>query len=133
MFARCEGRWRGNRWSLKHFHAGALFWMIPCVCCVLSCLCQVRLYNPMDCSPPGSSLHGILQARILEWVAMPSSRGSSQPRDWNFISWRLLHWQAGSSPLVPPAKPLYDTVDITIIHFSKAIEPTPPRENTNLK
>ena len=35
----------------------------------------------MDTSPPGSSVHGILQARILEWVAMPSSRGSSQPRD----------------------------------------------------
>ena len=35
---------------------------------------------PHDCSPPGSSVHGILQARILEWVAMPSSRGSSQPR-----------------------------------------------------
>ena len=37
--------------------------------------------SPMDCSPPGSSSHGMLQARILEWVAMPSSRGSSQPRD----------------------------------------------------
>ena len=37
------------------------------------------LCDPMDCSPPGSSVHGILQARILEWVAMPSSRGSSQP------------------------------------------------------
>ena len=35
------------------------------------------LCNPMDCSPPGSSIHGILQARILEWVSMPSSRGSS--------------------------------------------------------
>ena len=35
----------------------------------------------MDCSPPGSSVHGILQARILEWVAMPSSGGSSHPRD----------------------------------------------------
>ena len=34
------------------------------------------LYDPMDCSPPGSSVHGILQARILEWVAMPSSRES---------------------------------------------------------
>ena len=33
------------------------------------------LCNPMNCSPPGSSVHGILQARILEWVAMPSSRG----------------------------------------------------------
>jgi len=39
-----------------------------------SCL---TLCDPMDCSPPGSSVHGILQARILEWVAMPSSRGSS--------------------------------------------------------
>ena len=37
--------------------------------------------DPLDCSPPGSSVHGILQARILEWVAMPSSRGSSSPRD----------------------------------------------------
>ena len=35
----------------------------------------------MDCNPPGSSVHGILQARILEWVAVPSSRGSSWPRD----------------------------------------------------
>ena len=35
----------------------------------------------MDCNPPGSSVHGILQARILEWVAISSSRGSSQPRD----------------------------------------------------
>ena len=40
----------------------------------------------MDCSPPGSSVHGILQARILEWVAMPFSRGSSQPRDGTWIS-----------------------------------------------
>ena len=39
------------------------------------------LWDPMDYSPPGSFVHGILQARILEWVAMPSSRGSSQPRD----------------------------------------------------
>ena len=37
--------------------------------------------DSMDCSPPGSSVHGILQARILEWVAIPFSRGSSQPRD----------------------------------------------------
>ena len=39
------------------------------------------LCDPMDCSLPGSFVHGILQARILKWVAMPSSRGSSQPRD----------------------------------------------------
>ena len=43
-----------------------------------SCL---TLCDPMDCSPPGSSVRGILQARILEWVAMPSTMGSSCPRD----------------------------------------------------
>ena len=41
----------------------------------------LTLCDPMDCGPPGSSVHGILQARILEWVAMASSRRSSQPRD----------------------------------------------------
>ena len=45
------------------------------------------LCNPLDCSLQGFSVHGILQARILEWVAMPSSRGSSQPRDRTHISY----------------------------------------------
>ena len=44
------------------------------------------LYNPMDCSLPRSSLHGILQARVLEWVAISFSRGSSQPRDQTLLS-----------------------------------------------
>ena len=44
------------------------------------------LCDPMDCSPPGSSVHGILQAKIVEWVAIPSSRGSSQPRDQTQVS-----------------------------------------------
>ena len=44
------------------------------------------LYDPTDCTLPGSSVRGILQVRILEWVAMPSSRGSSQPRDWTLVS-----------------------------------------------
>ena len=47
----------------------------------------LTLCDPMNCSPPGSSVHGILYARILEWVAMPSSRGSSQPRDWTHVSY----------------------------------------------
>ena len=38
---------------------------------------SILLFDPMDCSPPGSTVHGILQARILEWVATSSSRGSS--------------------------------------------------------
>ena len=44
------------------------------------------LRDPMDCSLPGSSVHGILQGRVLEWVAMPSCRGSSRPRGWTPIS-----------------------------------------------
>ena len=43
------------------------------------------LCDPMECSPPGSSVHGILQARILEWDALPASKGSSQPRDRTHI------------------------------------------------
>ena len=44
------------------------------------------LYDPVDCSPPGSSVHGILQARALEWVPMPSSGGSSQTRDRTHVA-----------------------------------------------
>ena len=77
-------------------------------------------YDPMDCSPPGSSVHGILQARTVERVTTSYSRGSSRPRDRTCISCigrqqgifptqgsnlRLLHWQADSLPLVPPGKP----------------------------
>ena len=47
---------------------------------------RVRLCNPMDCSLPSSSIHGILQARNLEWVAISFSRRSSQPRDWTQVS-----------------------------------------------
>ena len=47
---------------------------------------RVWLCDPMDCSPPSSSVHEILQARILEWVAFPSYRGSSQPRDQTQVS-----------------------------------------------
>ena len=47
---------------------------------------HVQLCNPLDCSPPGSSVYGILQARILEWVAIPFSRGSFQHRDQICVS-----------------------------------------------
>ena len=52
----------------------------------LAALSHPTLCDPMDCSPSGSFVHGILQARIVEWVAMPSSRGSSQPRDQTHVS-----------------------------------------------
>ena len=53
---------------------------------VLVTQCVLTLCDPMDCSLPGFSVHGISQARILEWVAISSSRGSSPPRDWTYIS-----------------------------------------------
>ena len=69
---------QGDSWPLSHqslsvtkhacFHA-KLLQLCPTLC------------DPMDCSPPGSSVSGILQARILQWVSISSSRGSSQPRD----------------------------------------------------
>ena len=65
-----------------------------CFCCSVA-QSSPTLWNPMDCSPPGFSVHGILQARTLEWVAIPFSRGSSWPRDQTCIScigrWVLYH------------------------------------------
>ena len=57
----------------------------------------------MDWGPPGSSVHGILQARILAWVAMPSFRGSSWCRDWTWVSY--VFFIGSSLPLAPPGKP----------------------------
>ena len=54
------------------------------VLCVVTQSCPT-LCNPMDCSPPDPSVHGILQTRILEWVAISFSRGSSQPRDRTWV------------------------------------------------
>ena len=70
-------------------------------CCLVAKSCP-SLCNPVDCSPPGSSVRGISQARTLEWVAISFSRGSSQLRDLNL---RLLHWQdcfTAESPGTPP-------------------------------
>ena len=62
------------------------------------------LCNTMDCSPPGSSVHGISHARILEWVAIPFFRRSSQPRDWNcgllHCRWILYHLSHQGRPCI---------------------------------
>ena len=60
------------------------------------------LCNPRDCSPPSSSVHGIFQARILEWVTISYSRGSSQPRDQSRVSCTA----AGFFTTKPPGKPM---------------------------
>ena len=71
-----------NPWSGQSLHN---------LCCACMLVCVQHFCDPMDGSPPGSSVHGIFQARILEWVAISSSRGSSQPRDGNCHFPRVLH------------------------------------------
>ena len=71
--------------SYRMWTLGCSVWdLVPCM---RAKSLHATLCDPVDCSPPGSSVHGILQARILGWVAMPSSRGSSQPRDGTWVSY----------------------------------------------
>ena len=67
-----------------------VLWLSPCP----------TLCTPMDCSPPGSSVHGDSPARILEWVAMPSSGGYSQPRGQTHCAWILDHLSHQGSPRI---------------------------------
>ena len=62
------------------------FTLFPDAAPAVQLLSPIWLCNPIDCCPPGSSVHGIFQARILEWVAISFSRGSSRPRDWTQVS-----------------------------------------------
>ena len=74
--------------------------------CLVTQLCPTPC-DPMAHSPPGSSVHGTLQARILEWVAMPSScRGSSQPRDWTQVSSTAGRFFTFEPPGKPPSSTL---------------------------
>jgi len=73
----------------------------------------------LDCSPPGSSVNGILQARILEWVAISFSRGSSQPRDQTHVSCTV----GGFFTSVPPGKPLKVQMDKAIWKVALLTEP----------
>ena len=74
----------------------------PLLCHKRSCACVQSRFShvrpsatPMDSSPPSSCVHGILQARMLEWIAMPSCRGSSPPWDWTRISYvSCIGWQS---------------------------------------
>ena len=79
MLGKIEGRRRRGRqrmrWLDGNGHESVL----------VAQLCRT-LCDPMDCSPPGSSVHGISQARILEWVAISCTRGSPQPRDRTQVS-----------------------------------------------
>ena len=82
------------------------FYQTPCLAwcvCSVAQLCPT-LCNPMDCSLPSSSVHGIFQARILQWVAMPSSRDLPDPGT-ELTSLMSPATAGGFLPLAPPRKP----------------------------
>ena len=93
----CTAKETTHRMKRQPSEWDTMFAKIQFSCPVCVCVCArahmhlvaqlcLTLCNPWDYSPPGSSVHGILQARILEWVAISSSGGSSQPRDQTHVS-----------------------------------------------
>ena len=105
----------GRSWHCRVVHissCGGCLSIFPTVFPAV-CVSDAQLCDPTDCSPPGSSAYGIPQARILEWVAISSSRGSSQPGD------QLL--QADSLPSEPCQSFLYP-------HHSPVIRKTPAKK-----
>ena len=84
----------GVRWFISQIVKSEISQLCPTLC------------DSMDCSLPRSSVQGIFQARVLEWVAISYSRGSSWPRDLP-LSLCLLHWQADSLPLCHPESPIH--------------------------
>ena len=96
-----NGTSRGTWLAVQKLAPGSQSWWQGslAVQCLVVPSCPT-LCDRMDCSPPGSSVHEILQARILEWVAVPSSKGSCQPRDWTQVS-----CTAGRFFTKPPGKP----------------------------
>ena len=82
--------------QFNHF---SKIYYISC-CCLVTKSCLTLCY-PVDCSPPGSSVHGISQARVLEWVAIPFSKGSFQPRDQTLISCLVGRFFTTESPGKP--------------------------------
>ena len=87
-------RFMGSQ-RVGHDWATELNWLKVCPLCwtvypwkwkkVLVAQLCLTLYDPMDCRLPSSSVHGILQARMLEWIAIPFSKGAFQPRDWTWV------------------------------------------------
>ena len=87
--------------SEKHSFSRRPLRNVECVHTKSLHLC-LTLCNTMDCRWPGFSVHGILQARILEWVAIPSFRGIFLAQGSNSHLLSLLHWQVGILPPAPP-------------------------------
>ena len=107
----CQPGWRGVWWrldtcicmaeSLHCSHETTTILLISYVFVLVAQSCPT-LCDPMDCSPPSFSVHGILQARILEWIAILFARGASQPRDRTLVSCltgRFLPFQQQGNPV----------------------------------
>ena len=107
------------------------------------CECSVTqscptICDPIDCSLPGSSVHGISQVGILEWVAIPFSRGSSQPRDRTHVlgvscigRWILYHWAISLFKTNVSFLSLPQSRQLTTPTFSNGIlAPSPPRPSS---
>ena len=77
---------RFNLWATRETHLSFNPFGAEISLLLFCCKSCPTLCDPMDCSPPGSSVHGIFQARVLEWVAISFSRGSSRPRDRTWVS-----------------------------------------------
>ena len=100
-----EWSWRNHSLWLQTILQGHSNWNSLCM---YACSFVFDACNPMDCSPPGSPIHGIVQAIILEAVAISFSRGSSQPREQTLVSCvtcigrrTLDHWATWESSIVP--------------------------------
>ena len=89
-------------------------------------LSRVRLCDPVDCSLPGSSIRGILQVRILEWVAISFSRGSSPLRDLTWVP----HWQVDYLPLSHQGSPFLMINGTNLLHHVSSLFFSPRHEDT---
>ena len=104
VFLIAPGTPKGKCWGFSSWQVLLVRTFLP-PCCAKSLWSCLILCNPMVCSPPGSSVHGILQARILEWIAISFSWGSFPIQGSNPSLLCLLHWQESSLSPVPPGKP----------------------------
>ena len=94
------GQGASSQKEIQHFFLFC-WWLHQLSISAFRCFSFVWLCEPVHFTPPGSSVPGILQTRVLEWVALPFSRGSFWPRDQTHVSYVFWNWQAGSWPLTP--------------------------------
>ena len=103
-------------WNISYFFFFQFYW--DSVNMLFSRSIVSDSVGSMDWSLPGSSIHGISQGRVLEWVAISFSWGSSWPGGLNSCLLCLLHWQADSFTTEPPGKPLADIQHCINLRFT---------------